>query len=136
MIRDLVQGRDFIEFAILFGSFARKKETPVSDVDLDIFVSSPIDLLTLGRLSSDLERMTRRNVDILVLNEILDRSPKIAYQVVASGRLIACRNPKGYVDFKTQAILRFLDTAYLRDTIDEAFLERVRNNTVGDRAHD
>lgn len=127
--------QDFIDFALLFGSYADGKETPLSDIDLGIHLCRAVDLLTLGRVTAELERITRRSVDILVLNDSLKRDPGKAYRVVASGKLIACKDRSAYVNFKTQAILRYLDTAYLREMKAKAFLERVRSNRLGEKGH-
>jgi len=134
-IENLLASQDFLDFALLFGSFARGKETPLSDIDLGIHLSRPIDLLTLGRLAAELERITGRRVDVLVLNDALQRNANMAYQVAASGKLIACKDRSAYVNFKAQAILRYLDTAYLRETVERAFLERARNNRLGERGY-
>ena len=134
-MESLLASQDFVEFALLFGSFARGKETPLSDIDFGIYLSRPIDLLTLGRLTAELERIAQRQVEILVLNDILASNPKLAYQVVASGELIVCKDRSAYVDFKAQVILRYLDTAYLRSIVDKAFLERLRDDRFGARSH-
>ncbi len=134
-IENFLASQDFIDFALLFGSFARGRETPLSDIDLGIHLSRPIDLLTLGRLTAELESITGRRVDVLVLSDVLPRNPNVAYQVVASGKLIACKDRSAYVDFKTRTILMYLDTAYLREMVEKMFLERVKTNTLGERGH-
>ena len=134
-IKDILEAQDSVEFALLFGSFAEGRQTPLSDVDVGVYLSRSVDLLTLGRLTAELERVTGRNVDILVLNELPDRNPNIAYQAISSGKIITCKNPSAYVSFKTRAILRYLDTAYLRDMVNRAFMERLRNNRFGERNH-
>ncbi|MCD6506619.1 nucleotidyltransferase domain-containing protein [Candidatus Poribacteria bacterium] len=134
-IKDVLEAQDFVEFALLFGSFARGRQTPLSDVDIGIYLSRPVDLLTLGRLIAELERITGRSVDALVLNDLPARNPDIAYQAISSGEIITCKDPSAYVSFKTRAILRYLDTAYLRDMVSRAFMERLRNNRFGERSH-
>ena len=121
-MKSLLTSQDFITFALLFGSFAEGKDTPLSDIDLGIHLSRPIDLLTLGRLTVELGRVTQRRVEVLVLNDISVSNPRLAYQIVVSGKLLVCKNRSAYVDFKTQAILRYLDTSYLRGIVDKAFL--------------
>ena len=125
-----METRDFIEFALLFGSFARGRETPLSDVDIGIYLSRSIDLLVLGRLIAELEQIIGRNVDVLVLNDLLTRNPDLAYQVISSGEIIMCRNPSVYAGFKTRVILSYLDTTYLRDMVSRAFMERLKKRQV------
>ncbi len=45
---NLLAGQEFIAFALLFGSFARGQPGPLSDVDIGIYVSRPLDLLEIG----------------------------------------------------------------------------------------
>ena len=134
-MKSLLTSQDFITFALLFGSFAEGKATPLSDIDLGIHLSRPIDLLTQGRLTAELEQVTQRRVEVLVLNDILVSNPRLAYQIVASGELVVCKDRPAYVDFKTQVILRYLDTAYLRGIVDKAFVERLRTGRFGKRGH-
>lgn len=89
--RDLLAAHDFIEFALLFGSFARGKPKPWSDVDIAIFVARPLDLLEIGQLTAALECSLGRAVDVLVLNTALEHHPALAYNVVAEGSLLFCR---------------------------------------------
>ncbi|MCS7291128.1 MAG: nucleotidyltransferase domain-containing protein [Roseiflexus sp.] len=45
----LLSAQEFIEFAILFGSIASGGAGPLSDVDIGIYVSRPLDLLEIGQ---------------------------------------------------------------------------------------
>ncbi len=130
-VSELLAVHDFIEFALLFGSFARAAPQPWSDVDIAIHVSRPLALLELGRLTAALERGLGRDVDVLVLNTALDRNPALAYRVISEGMLLFCRSRKTFVDFKTRAILGYLDTAFLRAMIARAFLERLETGRFG-----
>lgn len=129
--RDLLAAHDFIEFALLFGSFARGKPKPWSDVDIAIFVARPLDLLEIGQLTAALECSLGRAVDVLVLNTALEHHPALAYNVVAEGSLLFCRRRETFVNCKTQIILRYLDTAFLRSMVARAFEARLNAGRFG-----
>ncbi len=122
---DLLAAQEHILFAVLFGSFARGQAGPVSDVDIGISVSRPLDLLELGRLTAELERALGREVDLVVLNDALHHNPALAYHAVAEGVVLFCRDQEAWVDFKTRVFLAYLDTAFLRAMVARAFEERL-----------
>lgn len=128
---ELLATQDYIEFALLFGSFAGGQPQPWSDVDVGIHLARPRSLLELGKLTAELERGLRRDVDLLVLNVAVERNPALAYKVVAEGELIFCRDRKALVEFKTRAILRYLDTAFLRAMVSRAFQKRLETGQFG-----
>jgi predicted nucleotidyltransferase len=99
-------GYGFIEFALLFGSFACGAPQPWSDVDIGVYLSRPLSLLEQGQLTAALERHLGRDVDLLVLNTALDHNPALAYRAITEGTLLFCRDRKTFVDCKTRAMVR------------------------------
>jgi predicted nucleotidyltransferase len=130
-IADLLAGYDFIEFALLFGSFAGRNPQPWSDVDIAVYLSRPLGLLEQGQLTAILERHLNRDVDLLVLNNALDYSPALAYRAITEGTLLFCRDRETFVDCKTRAILRYLDTTFLRALVSHAFHQRLKTGRFG-----
>lgn len=63
--------RDRLVFACLFGSVARRETTPLSDIDIAVFISGPEETYGDTKLSlyADICRALKTNdVDLLVLN--------------------------------------------------------------------
>jgi predicted nucleotidyltransferase len=129
--RDLLASHDAILFALLFGSMATGYTHPWSDVDIGVYVTTPLSLLEAGKLTAALERLVERDVDLLVLNDALERNPALAYSVIAEGILLFCKDENAFVSFKTSAILRYLDTAFLRAMVTQAFYERLEAGQFG-----
>jgi|GEM_PF-515636 len=123
--------QEHITFALLFGSFAREQAGPLSDVDIGIYVSRPLDLLEIGRLTAELERVLGRQVDLLVLNDALQHNPALAYYAVAEGVVLFCRDQEAWMDFKTRVFLAYLDTAFLRTLVARVFRERLEAGRSG-----
>lgn len=113
-------------FAILFGSFARgdRAVMPQSDVDIAVYTEEDLTLLDRGAWITDLEMICRRAVDLVWLNPLPAQDPALAFEIMTQGHLLFCRETKRYVAFKTSVILRYLDTAYLREQIATAFERR------------
>lgn len=66
----------------VFGSVARKEETPESDVDLLVKFSGDIGLLEYGRFERELSGLLGRKAELTV-NTILLREPRFANKVCA-----------------------------------------------------
>jgi len=129
--RDLLASHDGILFALLFGSMATGHTHPWSDVDIGVYVTTPLSLLEIGRLTATLERLIEQDVDLLVLNDALERNPALAYRAIAEGILLFCKDESTFVSFKTSVILRYLDTAFLRTIVTQAFCERLEAGRFG-----
>jgi predicted nucleotidyltransferase len=118
-------------FAVLFGSWARETGTPRSDVDLAVYTYERLPLLERGAWIADLERLVQRTVDLVWLNPLPGQDPALAYEILSRGQLLFCRDRETYVAYKTTVMLRYLDTAYLRRQIADAFERRHLGRPVG-----
>lgn len=121
-----------VEFALLFGSFSRGTEQLWSDIDIGIYAPSSLSLLEMGQLTALLEQILGRDVDLILLHIALERNPTVAYRAIKEGILFFCKDPQQFVEFKAQAILCYLDTAFLRTMVEQAFLERLRAGQFGE----
>lgn len=115
-----------IGFAILFGSFAREPGTvtPHSDVDIAIYTEEELVLLERGAWITDIEMICERPVDLVWLNPLPSQDPALAFEIMSHGQTFFCRENAPYIAFKTFVILRYLDTAYLREQVAAAFEHR------------
>jgi len=66
----------------VFGSVARKEETPESDVDFLVKFSDSIGLLEYGRFERELSGLLGRKTELTV-NTVLLREPRFANRVCA-----------------------------------------------------
>ncbi|KJU85994.1 DNA polymerase beta domain-containing protein [Candidatus Magnetobacterium bavaricum] len=123
----------FVVFAVLFGSFAEGRATRISDVDIGLYTQRDIDLLELGGVISDLEAVCHRRVDVVILNGLYKINPALAYEIVSKGLLILCRDNDSFIDFKRETFLYYLDTAYLRLSVEESLGRRIGERRFGER---
>jgi predicted nucleotidyltransferase len=62
-LKTYFEARIDIHFAMVFGSFAKDKNHPFSDLDIGIHLKEDLSLLELGSMIEDLERFTNSKVD-------------------------------------------------------------------------
>lgn len=130
---EYLESIDFVDFAILFGSLACGKPHPGSDCDLGIATNQEFSLLEIGFLVARLEEIMRREVDLVIVNDLPSRNPALAFEV-ARGELLFARDSARFVAFKEKAFLRFLDTQFLRNLLNQALLQRIEEGRFGKRS--
>ena len=120
--------RPEVEFAYLFGSYAESRETPLSDVDIAIFLGDHVQRreyfdLRL-RMMVDVSHLIHTNeIDLIILNEA---NICLAYHAVSTREVLYERDPNSRIEFEARTIDRYLDTKPLRQIQQQYFLRQVR----------
>jgi len=122
---------DYIDFALLFGSYASGKQSAMSDVDIAIYTNRPIDLLEQGIMISKLEETLHKRIDLLVLNGLYKTNPKMAFSVVDNHKILFCNTMEKYLTFKTNTYKYYFDQKPMFDMFDKALRERIESGTYG-----
>lgn len=116
-------------FAYLFGSSAKGKHRPDSDIDIAVYLSDPDHLkkdpLYPSRLAIKIEKTlaAKRVVDIRVLN---GSTLRFKHQVLKYGKLIHSKDEKRRISFEAMSISRYLDFKPFLDVYDRAREERLK----------
>ncbi len=131
--KEFLEKIEYIDFALIFGSYAQRKAFPFSDLDIAIHTSKELDLLELGELTIQLEKLTEKEVDLLILNDLYKKDPLLAYNVVTEGILLFARSQDQWVEYKTKAYLYYLDHKPLYEAMTRSFLKRIEENKIGKR---
>lgn len=124
---------NFVESAVLFGSFAEGKENKMSDMDVGIVAIKDLSLIEIGFAAARIEKALKRRVDIVILNDLYKKNPLLAYEILSKGKILFCRNEDRLIELKTNTILSFMDTAQLRDIVNKALRERMKSGRFGER---
>ena len=111
--------------AWLFGSVARERAGPLSDIDFAVLLRSDapggIDrLMLLDRIAERVGRvldLPAERVDVVPLG---DQVTTFQHSVLATGRLVYERDPVARRHFAWQAIMRYLDFKPMLDIYDRA----------------
>ena len=110
-LRAAVATRSGVRLVYLFGSAARGRLRPGSDVDVAVRFSHRQSIEDLCELAEDLERAARHRVDLVDLD---DAPPLLLREVVKEGRLVWAADDDERVTFELRALARYMDTAHLR----------------------
>jgi len=118
-----------LAFAYLFGSVAKGRSGPLSDVDAAVYFSPQGDarsrfhrqIQLISKLSSALDR---DDVDVVRLQ---DAPLDLAREVVENGKLLFCRDDALRVDFVFRVVRDYLDAEPLRKLEWEALEEYFEN---------
>ncbi len=111
-----------VQLVVLFGSVARGRSRPDSDLDVAVCCDGPADLDALHLLLAP-----RLATDALDLVDLRRAGSSLAFQVARHGRLLYERHPGAFRSFQSLASRRYCDTDKLRRAqrrAIHAFLER------------
>ena len=117
----------------LFGSLAKEREKPESDIDIAVLVDeSKLKKKDFAILKKQYyaasPTFSPRPVDIVVLNTA---PPFLKHQILRTGRILFDRNRKLRVRFTARAIMEYLDFKPYQDIMLKAVADRFRRARVG-----
>jgi predicted nucleotidyltransferase len=114
VVTDVLDRNDSVRLGYLFGSVARGKIGPLSDIDVGVLFegSSPIRELQ-GRVMDALCLALKTDrIDVVALNEAPD---PLRYRVIRDGILVCSKDPKIQQRFESDVVRRYLDFKPLRE---------------------
>lgn len=124
-LREVFAAEPEVLAAWLFGSVARDRATPESDVDFAVLLRdhAPQGLERLALLDAIAERLARllgtseRRIDVVAIDE---QGPVFQHGVLASGHLVYERDPRQRLLFACSVTRRYLDFKPTLDIFDRA----------------
>ena len=96
-----------VRLAVLFGSTARGKAGPRSDVDLGILLE-PYSPALHSKVEAELGRAARKEVDVVLLDEA---PPLLRFEITREGVLLFEREEGLWTDFRVKAMMDWWDWA-------------------------
>jgi predicted nucleotidyltransferase len=131
-LAELFQRQPDVVAAYLFGSQARRKAGPLSDVDLAVWLDDRLKpkrsrrQLALGSEAASL--LGTDEVELAILN---GAPPLLAQRVIRDGELLAERDAPARIRLETDAVIRYLDTIPLREELGRGLERRLAEGTFG-----
>lgn len=119
-----LKSNEEIVFAYLYGSIARGEERQESDIDIAIYVKDPSliqDPHFETKLALELEKLTKRSVDVRVINS---GSLLFIHQVLRDGKLLLSKDERRRIDFEVRKMDEYFDFRPLIEKYDKKRLER------------
>ena len=110
---EILRGQSSAAFAYLFGSKAKGYANKVSDWDIAVYFSDPMD--EIGRwpafeLEAKLARAVRGRVQVTVLNALL--SPLFGFEIMKDGVVLLDRDPNLRMEFENRTLRYYHDWQY------------------------
>lgn len=118
----------------LFGSYARDKIKPLSDIDIAVLLRNSVAKadywdIKLGLLNKAMAILVTDEIDFVLLNE----APyELGYNILKEGRILFCRDDRERQEFQEQVVMNYLDTQALREEGYFHLKERIRERRFGD----
>lgn len=118
-ITETIQNKDGVQFAYLFGSYARGDKVEGSDVDIAVyFIPSEFDLDRRLSLAHALEKVAHKRIDLVVLNEV--KNYDLLKNIIDEGIVIKESRDDSRVIFELRKYHEILDYKAFRRSIDAA----------------
>jgi len=114
-ISQILSKKSEVEFAYLFGSFARNTQCKKSDVDIGVYLSDQVlkeNKFYPEQIASDIEKNIDATVDVRCLNH---QGLIFLHQVLKYGELLVTQNLKKRISFETRVYDEYLDFKYYLD---------------------
>jgi predicted nucleotidyltransferase len=114
----------------LFGSYAKKKTTKLSDIDIGIlfkkdYIYSNEELKIIQKLSEIFEN---NSIDLTVVNAA---PPDLAFEVIKTGELLLVNDKEALLEFKKYITFKYFDYRFIKKEIMEHMLIRIQKGTFG-----
>ncbi|MGI8426524.1 MAG: type VII toxin-antitoxin system MntA family adenylyltransferase antitoxin [Actinomycetota bacterium] len=118
--------------AYLFGSWARGKSGPLSDVDIAVLLNPESDpwKRRLALLATVAQVVGSEKADVVILNEA---SVDLGYRVLRDGIVLVSKDEPARIGHWVRTVDRYLDMAPFRRTIAEGLSNRIREGKFGRR---
>lgn len=128
IIQSYFQRQPDVEAVFLFGSAAKGRSRPDSDLDLAVLLdrSVPEETYLPQRLTfaGDLSLQLKTDVDVVILNEA---GPVLKHQVLLYGRLLYETDHRLITRFKARAWLEYFDWLPYKKKLDASVLKHFRS---------
>lgn len=126
--------KEGVVLAYLFGSAAREKMGPLSDIDIAVLFSDKVkkdDYFDKAlHLATEIGRLFKINrVDIINLKTT--RSPLLRHEAVFSGRLIFAKDKETQFQIESQIMKEYEDTKHLREVQNKIMSRQIKEGTFG-----
>lgn len=127
-LAEFFRSQKYVELAYLFGSRAKGKSGPLSDIDIGVYLSRKLDkkerfekrLELIGSLSTLLQTS---NLDLVIMN---DSSPVLNFRIIEPNCLIFERNHGLKVEVEVYIMSRYYDRKHHEDFLNREFVKRFK----------
>jgi predicted nucleotidyltransferase len=129
-LRERLEREPDVLVAYLYGSQARGRAGPLSDVDVAILLREDGDLFQrrLDLIGAVSEVTGSDAADVVLLNEI---PVALGYRVLRDGKVLVSRDERARIGYFVRTVDRYLDMAPMRRALDEGMRHRLAEGRFG-----
>ena len=128
-LRETLTAQPAVKLAVLFGSTARGRQGPRSDVDLALRLE-PATAASRREAIEAAWRAVRRDIDAVDLDAA---PPLLRFQIARDGVVLVEREPRLWSRFKERAMTDWWDWAPTARKIHDAYIRRLREQAADGR---
>lgn len=125
-LRDALATQPAAKLVVLFGSAARGRSGPASDVDLALRLE-PDTPETRREAAEAARRAVKREIDVVDLDAA---PPLLRFQIARDGVVLVEREARAWAQFKSRAMTDWWDWAPTARKIHAAYLRRLREKVA------
>ncbi len=125
-LKQVLAAQPVVQLAVLFGSHARGRSGPHSDLDLGL-VLEPDTPTERRRVEVAAGRAARREVDFVYLQEA---PPLLRFQIARDGVVLVTREKRLWPRFKARAMVDWWDWAPTARRIHAVYIRRLREQVA------
>ena len=123
LVRSFSRDKDIVAL-YAFGSLAHDALKPLSDLDFGMLLSERMDKSQRFQKNLDLiglftDFFKTEEIDLINMR---DAAPRIAYNIMKTGKLLICNDKSELINFREQTVKFYIDFKNLRDRFDAEFL--------------
>lgn len=125
-VKTMLEAQPSVQLAVVFGSVARGRSGPESDLDLGVRLDpdSPEERRRIEVLAA---RTARCETDVVYLDEA---PPLLRFQVARDGRVLIERSPRVWPRFKAKAMVDWWDWAPTARKIHGIYVRRLKEQAA------
>jgi hypothetical protein len=132
VLRTYFNTEEAVLAAHLYGSHAKGNDTPGSDVDVAILVRQDKPkaerLVLRTRMQTALSKLLRRDVDLVLLNEI---GEALFFEVLRKGKIIYEADKTVHRSFMAVRLTRCLEFHFYQERMQKGMIRAMRSARVG-----
>ena len=115
-----------ITAAYLFGSYAKGKNHPLSDIDIAVLLKENMDFFQkkLDLIETASETLSTDEFDLVILNQA---SPGLAFEILNNGKILVNKNENLRIEFLLKNAKKYMDTYPLRKLSEDFLIKRIKN---------
>lgn len=130
-IASYFEGRREVAAVYLFGSHARSRSRPSSDVDIAVLLVAEDELTASNRrlqYIADLGRILRKEIHPVIMNVA---SEELLRQVFSRGRCIQVNDARQLIQFRAAAFAKIAEFAYYRAALQGGLIRKLKQEVSG-----